>query len=388
MLQLLRTNTVLFFSDMAGSIGNFAIHDSLDTALGAAKPGNPDFDLYNNQKELRKLGQNMWALRSEWKSEAAWRLDKYKNLYTAQKAWDLAPDRDCHPRSDQAALSRQPGGPASVCIGDVLDVGGGVAEGTLDPTKPLYLGSQVDVGRPPFAHGGSGYLLSKPAMKLLVGDDRKALAKEFDKNATTACCGDQEIGRTLFKKGLKVQNVRPVINGRNPNTFNFGPELWCTPVVTMHHMVSEEVQNMWDFENQRNSTKEPLLVEELYYTMIASLMTNPRRDDWDNHSPIEQLHPEPLAYPEYIGDFFHDDPNKSYNQCHKACEKDPTCFQFLYSRDSCKLDTAFNLGVPRYPTKADDGEEISFQSGWMVERIQDWIKHNSPCPGPNWEKDH
>ncbi|OBT96910.1 hypothetical protein VE01_05505 [Pseudogymnoascus verrucosus] len=376
-LSCVPPENVLFFSDMAGTIGNFAIHDSLDTATADATKDNPDFDLYNNQKELRQLGQNMDSLRNEWKSEAAWRLDKYKNLYTAQKAWDLAPDRNWYLYIDADTY---------ISWTNLF-----LWLATLDATKPLYLGSQVDVGRPPFAHGGSGYLLSKPAMQLLVGDDRKSLAKEFDKNATTACCGDQELGRTLFKKGLKVQNVRPVINGKNPREFNFGPELWCTPVATMHHVGSEEVQDMWDFENQRNSTKEPLLMEELYYTMIASLMTTPRRDDWDNQSPFDQLRPDPILTPNHVGDFdfFHHDPTKSYNHCRKACQKDKDCFQFVYSKDSCKFDTAFTLGKPRYPKKAEDGgEEIRFQSGWLVERIQKWIAQNSPCPGPNWEKDH
>ncbi|ELR02596.1 hypothetical protein VC83_08869 [Pseudogymnoascus destructans] len=194
---------------------------------GGCHEGQPDFDLYNNQKELRQLGQNMDLLRTEWNSEAAWRLDKYKNLYTAQKAWNLAPDRDWYLYIDADTYISW----ANLSLWLA----------TLDATKPLCLGSQVDVGRPPFAHGGSGYLLSKPAMQLLVGVDRKSLAKEFDKNATTACCGDQELGRTLFKKVLKVQNVRPVINRKNPKEFNFGPELWCTPVATMHHVGSEEV---------------------------------------------------------------------------------------------------------------------------------------------------
>lgn len=88
-----------------------------------------------------------------------------------------------------------------------------------------------------------------------MGSDRQKLANQYDKNATTSCCGDQEIAKVLFKKGLRLKNVRPVINGEKLKRFNFGPELWCTPVVTMHHIGSEEVQEMWDFESQRNSTK-------------------------------------------------------------------------------------------------------------------------------------
>jgi hypothetical protein len=240
-LSCVPPENLLFFSDIAGTVGNFAIHDALDTATKAATHDNHDFDLYYTQQEMKRLGQDMGSIRNEWKSEAAWRLDKYKNLYTAQKAWDMAPGRDWYLYIDADTY---------ISWTNLF-----LWLATLDASEPLYLGSQVDVGRPPFAHGGSGYLLSKPAQELLVRNDRAKLAKEFDKNATTACCGDQELAKALFKKGLRVKNVRPVINGEKIKRFNFGPELWCTPVVTMHHVGSEEVQEMWDLENQRNSTK-------------------------------------------------------------------------------------------------------------------------------------
>lgn len=132
-------------------------------------------------------------------------------------------------------------------------------------------------------------------------------------------------------------------------------------------------------------------MEELYYTMIASLMITSRRDDWDNQSSFDQLRSKPIITHNLVGDFdfFLHDPTKSYNQCRRACEKDPTCFQFMYSRGSCKTEASFTLGKPRYPSKArDGGKEVRFQSGWLVERIQKWIDHNSPCKEPNWDPDH
>lgn len=132
--------------------------------------------------------------------------------------------------------------------------------------------------------------------------------------------------------------------------------------------------------------QEPILAEEIYYKMIASLMTTPRRDDWDNLSPFDQPHPEPVIKPDFVGNFFVNDSSKSYNTCRGACEKDPTCFQFVYYKDTCKLDTAFKLGSPRYSWN-DNGDEIKYQSGWLVERIQDFVKQNSPCVGPNWGAD-
>ena len=127
-------------------------------------------------------------------------------------------------------------------------------------------------------------------------------------------------------------------------------------------------------------------MEELYYLMIAPLMDTSRRDDWDNLSPLEQIRPEPIIKPDFVGKFFLNDSTISYNACRKACEVERKCFQFVYYKDTCKLDTSFKLGSPRYPWK-EDGEEIRVQSGWMVDRIQDWIKVNSPCEGPNWDAD-
>jgi hypothetical protein len=51
------------------------------------------------------------------------------------------------------------------------------------------------------------------------------------------------------------------------------------------------------------------------------------------------------------------------------------------------LDTAFKLGSPAYPWK-EDGEEIKVQSGWIVDRIKDFVTQNSPCKGPNWDPDY
>lgn len=62
----------------------------------------------------------------------------------------------------------------------------------------------MDVGVPPFAHGGSGYLLSSAAMAELVGKDAVAVAARYDEYAIRACCGDQELARILFEKNINV----------------------------------------------------------------------------------------------------------------------------------------------------------------------------------------
>ena len=106
-------------------------------------------------------------------------------------------------------------------------------------------------GVPPFAHGGSGYLLSSAAMAELVGKDAAEVAARYDANAIGGCCGDQELARILFEKKMNVTNVRPMINGDKPRSLPFGPTQWCQPLITMHHMSPEEINDMWQFEQQR-----------------------------------------------------------------------------------------------------------------------------------------
>jgi len=244
-LSCVPPSNLLLFSDLAGSIGPFAIHDSLDKVIVDSTKENPDFDLYNQQKALKEVGQTVAMLKSEGRDQAAWNLDKYKNIHTAQKSWDLAPGRDWYLFIDADTY---------ISWANLF-----LWLARLDAKEKLYLGSQVDAGTQPFAHGGSGYLLSKPAMELLVAEDRKKVAAEYDREAATACCGDQELARSLAKQGLNVTNARPIINGEKVSRFGFGPGMWCVPVVTMHHMMSEEVQDLWAFESKRSEATVSIL---------------------------------------------------------------------------------------------------------------------------------
>lgn len=81
---------VLFFSDMEQDTGGVHVHDALVDVVDEAKKVNDDFDLYELQKKLTEYGKDISSLP---KAEAAWALDKYKNIHIAQKAWELRPNR-------------------------------------------------------------------------------------------------------------------------------------------------------------------------------------------------------------------------------------------------------------------------------------------------------
>jgi hypothetical protein len=227
-------NETLIFSDMEQQIGEYHINDSLDEVVQEAKLNNTDFNLYDTQKEYKLAGEDVGALSN--RASEAWALDKYKNIHTAQKAYRLHPDKSWYFFIDADSyivwssffhwLKR------------------------LDPAKKLYLGSEVPNALP-FAHGGSGYALSRGAMAELVGVDAKEVAATFDVEVINTCCGDAELARTLHEKKMDVTNVFPMINGEKPRRMPFGPTHWCQPIITMHHMSAEETNDMWQFERRR-----------------------------------------------------------------------------------------------------------------------------------------
>lgn len=231
---------VLIFSDMDQSIGSKRIYDSLDEVVPKAQKGNPDFELYKLQKAYRLEGGDIGSLRD--KGSDAWKLDKYKNIHTARKAWHLRPEKSWYFFIDADTYIFWPN------FFQWLR--------RMSPDEKLYVGSRVDVARPPFAHGGSGYLLSREAIKVLVGKDEKEVAERYDVEAVTGCCGDQELARTLQYKGVNVTNVRPIIQGNEARGMTFGTRAWCQPLVTMHHMSPEDTNDMWQFELSR---KDPLV---------------------------------------------------------------------------------------------------------------------------------
>lgn len=224
---------VLIFSDMELDIGGRHIYDCLDKVIDKTKK-HADFDLYRIQKEYQRAGGDVSSLD---RARDAWTLDKYKNIHTAQKAHQLRPDKSWYFFIDADTYIFWPSFFAWLK--------------RLNPNDKLYLGSVVNVGVPPFAHGGSGYLLSKAAMAELVGDDAEELAARYDKDAIEGCCGDQEIAKILFDKGINATNVRPMINGEHAKSLPFGPSQWCQPLITMHHMSPESINDVWQYEGQR-----------------------------------------------------------------------------------------------------------------------------------------
>jgi hypothetical protein len=247
--SLLCAPNVYIFSDLAHTLGDRQVYDSLDTVPAEVMKGNRDFDLYRKQLELKdpvKVAEFLKGMKDPRNPDtaAAWTLDKYKKLHIIEKAWDLQPEMDWYLHIDA----------------DTYVIWSSLVEwlAKLDPTKESYLGSLSFINDLPFGHGGSGMLLSGAAMRNFVVH-HNGTAGRWDYKMQKECCADWVLAQILKEYGMGLMNSWPTIQGDPQSTIPFDGTRWCQPLVTMHHVSPFEAQQMGDFEAKReDKTVSPL----------------------------------------------------------------------------------------------------------------------------------
>ena len=151
----------------------------------------------------------------------------------------------------------------------------------LDPTQSVYTGMYMWAGKELFAHGGSGFMVSRPAMQTITTyyyQHQKELEDFVDNN----WAGDCALGRAMRDAGVPFTNAWPVVQGDYPGWLTYDAadgrsmadaiaRLWCTPVATFHHVSPDAVRDIWDIE-QEWITKQS--VSHLSCFIFEKLMAN------------------------------------------------------------------------------------------------------------------
>lgn len=167
----------------------------------------------------------------------AWVLDKYKFLWMAVKTWEMRPNMDWYVFAEA----------------DSYIVWSNLAYWLREKQEgkgKRYYGSKAMLKGHPFAHGGSGYVVSGALLKEIV-ENIPDVGHKYDQMATTVCCGDYLFAKAAHEVGTNLSNVWPMFNGEKPSTLPYGPGHWCEPLLTMHHMNAEEISMVWQFEQTR-----------------------------------------------------------------------------------------------------------------------------------------
>jgi hypothetical protein len=244
------TPDFLVFSDMAQDFHGLQIHDSLDELYKYVDMSNPDLAYYEYLKKSAtqkpKGWLNSWAKEEEEnkfetkESDAAWEMDKYKNIPILRKSYAMYPEKKWYLFVDADT---------SVMWTNIL-----IWLAQMDPSKPIYTGSQNWIGDVEFAHGGSGYIVSQAAAKVLANEDEEK-AKEHINFAAHECCGDMVIAHAFHDNNIALNGSWPNIQGSRPDTLDYDNNKWCHAAMTFHHTTAEQTEKLWELDREMSSVK-------------------------------------------------------------------------------------------------------------------------------------
>lgn len=200
------------------------------------KSDSSEFDLYQHQQECPVSQKECNSAREM--GSAGWDLDKYKFLNIIERTWRMRPGMEWYVFAEADTYIFWPNLVTWL-------------RSKQNPQEKLYLGSVTMIAGFPFAHGGSGYVISGVLLKDLI-ENNPGLPEAYGDQTKQVCCGDLLIGLAIKdKEGVEMSNAHPMFNGEKPVTLPFGPGHWCEPIFTAHHMNSEEISAVWQYEQTR-----------------------------------------------------------------------------------------------------------------------------------------
>lgn len=367
------------YSDRPGSAAGFEVIDILKDM----PPNVLNHESLQKYRIMRQMQEDawMWDAKDISMSEG-WEMDRYKNIpillhgyLTAPPStkWFLMIDDDTYVMSSN--------------IAQYLD--------TLDSSKPYYLGSVAQVSIP-FAHGGSGIIVSRGALDAVFGPKakktHKQLMDEYAEEATRNLLGDHMVALLLSKEASIWVNTEDGTNRKWPaydvfednqdmfqdqeiyNTW-VSRDLWCYPVGTFHHERPHDLETLWEWEQNRANSSEYLYFYHFYRDFIQPYAAE-EIENWvmegGYNLDAEELEKNEEIYEDKV--IF---PHENLADCKQACSSRSHCYAWSFKPGECHVhEWNFIRGVAAHPGHAKFNEK--WTSGFNVERIRE-MRAEQPC---------
>jgi hypothetical protein len=234
----------VIISDFEEDIEGVHVHDVLRHVDNEIKQNNPDFDLYNRVRAFGRDGLTAADTLQEangptgMPNNPGWKLDKWKFLPMIDELLQLRPDAAWYVFAEADTYLVWPNLAAWLS--------------RLDSSIPYYLGTETQIGNVVFAHGGSGFILSNRAMRM-VSDFRTTRVAELDRLVDRHWAGDCVLGKVLADAGVGLTYSWPMLqNARLGETESLNEVFyrypWCYPVIDFHHLTVDEIWELFRFD--------------------------------------------------------------------------------------------------------------------------------------------
>ncbi|KAI9374087.1 hypothetical protein BJX61DRAFT_344750 [Aspergillus egyptiacus] len=343
----------VIYSDFEEKIQGVQIHDALRNVDPTVKETIEDFQLYNRLQQHGREGLISQDFADEANSaigkpnNPGWKLDKWKFLPMIREAYAHKPDAKWFVFMEADTYFSWPTLLAWLS--------------RFDASKPYYIGTETQIADVIFAHGGSGFVVSNPAMKLVV-DEYAEHADELHNYTDAHWAGDCVLGKVLSNVGVPLTFSWPILQNSNIGeldefTATFYRRPWCFPAVALHHLSTSDIRFLHDFELRRlaKSSESIILHCDMFKELIFPGLSNVR-DSWDNFSNQEQ-------------------PSLStFHECRSYCESTTGCVQFVMRGGSC-----YTSSTPKLGTGNSDA-----RSGWLIDKIEKMVDEAPKCPWPDF----
>ncbi|KAJ5910025.1 hypothetical protein N7504_004668 [Penicillium tannophilum] len=347
----------VIYSDFEEEVEGVTVHDALRTMDRDVTAQVEDFNIYNRLKQYGREGLEQGDFADEANSaigkpnNPGWKLDKWKFLPMAQEAYAYKPDAKWFVFMEADTYM------SWATLLAWLE--------HFDPKKPVYLGTETQIAETIFAHGGSGFMLSNPALKA-ASDEYERRRADLDDYTNGHWAGDCVLGRVLADLGINLHFSWPILQNSNLGELDeFTTDLyrlpWCFIAVAFHHLSSSEIEKLWKFEQNRwhDKNKHILLHSDVFREWLyPEMATQPTRLNWDNFSDEEQ----PFA--------------TTFEDCREVCEVSKKCVQFSFRDGTCFTGYRPRLGVSQ--------TSGSVASGWLPSRIREMMDAIGICRAPDY----
>lgn len=368
----------VIYSDFDEEIEGVQIHDVLKHMDPEVTNQVPDFDIYNRIARGGRKGLEQHDFADVANSNTGkpnnpgWKLDKWKFLPMAQEALKQKPKAKWFVFMEADTFISWP------TLLAWLD--------KFDHKKPFYIGTETQIGDVIFAHGGSGFILSNPALSKASKEYEKR-RNELDHYTNAHWAGDCVLGKVLADAGVNLHFSWPILQNSNLGELDefitdLYREPWCYIAVALHHLSSKDIEGLWKYEQKRwndvslvfltrlpttlqitnpdkisQKNKRILLHSDLFRDYIyPQMVTQPIRQTWDNLSGDEQ----PFA--------------KTVDDCRETCDVEKSCVQFSFRDGKCFTGPHPRLGNP------SPLSDLAV-SGWMPARIKKMVEEKGFCRG-------
>lgn len=242
----------LIFSDYAEQYGGVEILDALESVPSYLKERHADFGLHRRLRQVGRTGlthADFHGLPTDPTSmignagNPGWKLDKWKFLPMVNRTFYEYPDMKWYVFAEVDTYMLW-----SVLLQYLED---------LDHTRPYYVGNQMQISNV-FAHGGSGFAVSQPAMRMVI-DYWTSHQREFDYVTDLNWAGDEVLGKAFINSDIQLTYGWPIFQLDYPgvvpyarpddrSVYDSRMRLWCYPTVSYHHVSPETVEDLWNFE--------------------------------------------------------------------------------------------------------------------------------------------